>query len=134
MTRLGKATRAVADNPTLGAASGINVDRIINLVWAIGGGLAALAGVFLAIVHGGQQLPGGLPDALLLIFAAVVVGGLGTAFGAVVAGLSVGLLFIELSTLWVPDEFKYVMALALLIVVLLVLLQGTPSARRVRVG
>jgi len=130
MTRLGKATRAVADNPTLAAASGINVDRIINLVWAIGGGLAALAGVFLAMHETVNYLAGF--QMLLLIFAAVVVGGLGTAFGAVVGGLSVGLL-IQLSTLWVPDEFKYVVALALLIVVLLVRPQGI-LGRRVRVG
>lgn len=130
LTRLGKATRAVADNPTLAAASGINVDRIINMVWAIGGGLAALAGVFLAMHETVNYLAGF--QMLLLIFAAVVVGGLGTAFGAVVGGLSVGLL-VQLSTLWVPDEFKYVVALALLIVVLLVRPQGI-LGRRVRVG
>ena len=60
-TRLGKATRAVADNPALAAASGINVDRIIRLVWTIGGGLAALSGVILGALPG-RRLPDGLPD------------------------------------------------------------------------
>jgi neutral amino acid transport system permease protein len=130
LTRLGKATRAVADNPALAAASGINVDRIIRLVWAMGAGLAALAGVFLAMHETVNYLMGF--QMLLLIFAAVIVGGLGTAFGAVVGGLIVGLL-IQVSTLWVPSEFKYVFALALLIVVLLVRPQGI-LGRRVRVG
>jgi neutral amino acid transport system permease protein len=130
LTRLGKATRAVADNPSLAAASGINVDRIIRLVWAIGAGLAALAGVFLAMHETVNYLMGF--QMLLLIFAAVIVGGLGTAFGAVVGGLIVGLL-IQVSTLWVPSEFKYVFALGLLIVVLLVRPQGI-LGRRARVG
>ena len=69
---------------------------------------------------------------LLLIFAAVIVGGLGTAFGAIVGGVAVGL-FAQVSTLWIPNEFKYVAALALLIVVLLVRPQGI-LGRRVRVG
>lgn len=130
MTRFGKATRAVADNPTLAAAAGINVDAIIRLVWAAGAGLAALAGVFLAMHETVNYLMGF--QMLLLIFAAVVVGGLGTAFGAIVGGLIIGLL-IQVSTMWVPNEFKYVVALAALIVVLLVRPQGI-LGRRVRVG
>jgi branched-chain amino acid transport system permease protein len=129
-TRLGKAIRAVADNPSLAAASGINVDRIIQLVWATGTGLAALSGVFLAMHESANYLMGF--QMLLLIFAAVVLGGLGTAFGAVVGGVIVGIL-IQVSTLWLPSEFKYVVALSLLIVVLLVRPQGI-LGRRVRVG
>ncbi len=129
-TRLGKAVRAVADNPSLASASGINVDRIIRLVWATGTGLAALAGVFLAMQEGASFIAGF--QMLLLLFAAVIVGGLGTAFGAILGGLIVGL-FIQVSTLWIPDEFKYVAALGLLIVVLLVRPQGI-LGRRVRVG
>lgn len=130
LTRLGKAIRAVADNPALAAASGINVDRIIRVVWATGTGLASLSGVFLALHQTTNYLMGF--QMLLLIFAAVVVGGLGTAFGAMAGGLIVGLL-IQVSTMWVPSEFKYVLALALLIVVLLVRPQGV-LGRRVRVG
>ncbi|MFS8497316.1 MAG: branched-chain amino acid ABC transporter permease [Micromonosporaceae bacterium] len=130
LTRIGKAIRAVADNPTLAAAAGINVDKVIRLVWAAGAGLAALAGVFLAIHETVNYLMGF--QMLLLIFAAVVVGGLGTAFGTIVGGLIIGLL-IQVSTMWVPNEFKYVVALAALIVVLLVRPQGI-LGRRVRVG
>jgi neutral amino acid transport system permease protein len=132
LTRLGRATRAVADNPHLAAASGINVDRIIRLVWATGAGLAALAGVLLAI-HEAASFQMGF-QILLLIFAAVVVGGLGTVYGAVLGALIVGI-FIQVSTLhpWIPTEFKYVGALALLIVVLLIRPQGI-LGRRERVG
>jgi neutral amino acid transport system permease protein len=129
-SRFGKATRAVADNPALASASGINVDRVIRLVWATGGGLAALAGIFLAMSEGASFIAGF--QILLLLFAAVIVGGLGTAFGAVVGGLIVGL-FVQVSTLWIPGEFKYVAALVLLIVVLLFRPQGL-LGRQVRVG
>jgi len=138
-TRIGKATRAVADNPALAAASGIDVDRVIRVVWMVGGGMAGLAGVLLGINQGvswnlGQVL-------LLLIFAAVTLGGLGTAFGAVIGALIVGILIdvstarIELGgiTLGIPTELKYVGALVVLIIILLFRPQGI-LGRRVRVG
>lgn len=129
-TRLGKATRAVADNPALAASSGINVDGVIRLVWTIGAALAALAGVLLGVsqqVHwqSGFQI-------LLLIFAGVILGGLGTAFGALIGSLVVGL-FVQLSTIWVPPELKNVGALAILIIILLIRPQGI-LGRRERVG
>ena len=130
LTRLGKATRAVADNPTLAAASGINVDRIIHMVWAIGGGLAALAGVFLAMHETLTTWRASrccCSSSRLWSWAAS-----GPRSARSWARLSVGLL-VQLSTLWVPDELKYVVALALLIVVLLVRPQGI-LGRRVRVG
>jgi branched-chain amino acid transport system permease protein len=129
-TRLGKAVRAVSDNPSLAAASGINVDRIIRLVWAVGSGLAAMSGVILAIDQGVRWQMG--LRVLLLIFAAVILGGLGTAFGAMVGSLIVGV-FIQLSTLWIPGELKYTGALIILIAVLLIRPQGI-LGRRERVG
>jgi branched-chain amino acid transport system permease protein len=129
-TRLGKATRAVADNPALAAASGINVDRIIRLVWTIGGGLAALSGVILGAFQGvGYQMGFQI---LLLIFAAVTLGGFGTAWGALLGSLVIGL-FIQISTLWIPTELKTVGALAVLIVILLFRPQGI-LGRRARIG
>src|SRR5690606_31430953 len=107
-TRLGTATRAVADNPSLAASSGVPVDRIVRLVWAVGGALAALAGVILAVDQGVVYQLG--LEILLLIFSAVILGGLGTAFGALIGALIIGL-FIQLSTLWVPAELKYLGAL-----------------------
>ncbi|MEV0584922.1 branched-chain amino acid ABC transporter permease [Nonomuraea sp. NPDC050310] len=129
-TRTGKAARAVADNPALASSSGINVDRVIRIIWASGGAIAALAGIMLGL---SQQLKFTMgQDILLLIFAGVTLGGLGTAFGALVGSLVVGV-FIQLSTLWVPPELKSVGALAVLIVVLLVRPQGI-LGRRERIG
>ncbi|MGX6604944.1 branched-chain amino acid ABC transporter permease [Micromonosporaceae bacterium Da 78-11] len=130
MTRLGKATRAVSTNPSLAAASGINVDAIIRLVWTIGGGLAALSGVMLGVFQGINYQMGF--QILLLVFAAVTLGGLGTAFGALLGSLVIGLAT-QLSTLWIPTELKNVGALAVLIIVILVRPQGI-LGRRERIG
>lgn len=129
-TRMGKATRAVADNSGLAAASGINVDRVIRLVWVMGGALAGLAGVMLGLY---RQVSWDMGfQILLLVFAAVTLGGLGTAYGALVGSLIVGM-FIELSTLWIPGDLRYVGALAILILVLLVRPQGI-LGRSERIG
>ncbi|WP_205326187.1 branched-chain amino acid ABC transporter permease [Glycomyces sp. YM15] len=129
-TRLGKATRAVADNPSLAASTGINVTQVVRLVWTIGGALAAMSGVFLSISDGvkfdmGQHL-------LLMVFAAVVLGGLGTAFGAFVGAMLIGV-FVQLSTLVIAPELKYVGALAVLIIIMLTRPQGI-LGRRERIG
>jgi neutral amino acid transport system permease protein len=120
-TKMGKALRAVADNRDLAESSGINVDRVINFVWAAGAGLAALGGILQGLSEQvswqmGWQL-------LLLMFAGVTLGGLGTAYGALVGSMVVGVV-IEVSTLWIPSEFKTVTALALLIVILIFRPQG----------
>jgi len=130
-TRLGKATRAVADNPALAAATGINVDAVIRVVWVAGAALAGLAGILLSLAQGGSQFEMGF-QILLLVFAAVTLGGLGTAFGALFGSLVVGI-FIEVSTVWVPAELKNVGALAILIIILLVRPQGI-LGRAERVG
>lgn len=129
-TRLGKATRAVADNPALAASSGINVDRVINRVWIFGTALAGLSGALLGVTQGFNYQVG--YKALLLVFAAVTLGGLGTIWGAIAGAFIIGI-FIELSTLVVPDELKYVGALVVLIVVLLIRPQGI-LGRRERIG
>ncbi|PJJ61855.1 branched-chain amino acid ABC transporter permease [Compostimonas suwonensis] len=129
-TRIGKATRAVSDNPSLAAASGIDVDRIIRIVWVIAGALAALAGVMLALY---RQVSWDMGfQILLLMFAAVTLGGLGSAYGALVGSIVVGL-FVELSTLFIPADLKYAAALVVLILVLLVRPQGI-LGRRERIG
>lgn len=129
-TRLGKATRAVADNPALAASSGINVNRVITLVWTVGAALAGLSGALLGLRQQVDFQMGFL--VLLLVFAAVTLGGLGTTWGAMIGALIVGI-FIELSTLVVPAELKNVGALAILILVLLVRPQGI-LGRAQRVG
>jgi branched-chain amino acid transport system permease protein len=130
-TRTGRATRAVADNAALAAASGIGVDRIVRLVWTVGTGLAALGGVLLALYLSATRWNMGTA-LLLLMFAAVTLGGLGTAFGALVGSLIIGLV-VELSTLVLPSDMRYAAALAILILVLLLRPQGI-LGRAERIG
>jgi branched-subunit amino acid ABC-type transport system permease component len=104
-TKIGKAMRAVADNRDLAASSGINVNRVIMVVWMMGGGLAALGGVLLGLSDQVQWDMGF--RLLLLMFAGVTLGGLGTAYGALVGSLVVGV-FVQMSTLVIPDDMKYV--------------------------
>lgn len=129
-TRMGKAMRAVSDNPDLAASSGINVDRVVQTVWALGGALAAIGGVFFAIQQRTQFDMGF--RLLLLMFAGVTLGGLGTAYGALVGSFVVGM-FVQLSTLFIPTELKNIGALGVLIVVLLVRPQGI-LGRAERIG
>lgn len=129
-TKLGKATRAVADNPSLAAASGIDVNRVIRAVWVVGSAMAGLAGILLGVAQQVQfQMGQGI---LLLMFAAVTLGGLGTATGALFGALVIAV-FIQVSTLVVAPEFKDVGALGVLILILLVRPQGI-LGRRERVG
>lgn len=120
-TRMGKASRAVADNPALASASGIDVQKVIRAVWILGAALASYAGVIVTVNQGVSFLMG--QDMLLLIFAAVTLGGLGTANGALVGSLIIGL-FVQLSTLFIPTELKYVGALIVLILILVIRPQG----------
>jgi branched-chain amino acid transport system permease protein len=131
-TRIGRATRAVSDNPALAAASGIDVDRVIRLVWTVSMALAGLSGLLYALVTNGIKWDSGM-QILLLLFAAVTLGGLGTAFGALVGSIIIGLV-VELSpVLGMPGDFKYATALLILILLLLVRPQGL-LGRPERVG
>ncbi|GGB95419.1 hypothetical protein GCM10010972_05180 [Cellulomonas carbonis] len=130
-TRVGRATRAVSDNPALAAASGIGVDRIIRLVWTVGGALAALGGVLMGLYLNATAWNMGA-TILLLMFAAVTLGGLGTAFGALVGSLVIGLV-VELSNLVIPSDMRYAGALVILILVLLLRPQGI-LGRAERIG
>ena len=130
-TQTGKATRAISDNPDLAAASGIDVDKVIRIVWIVAAGLAGLAGVLWAYFRPGIKWDMGA-QILLLIFAAVTLGGLGTAFGALLGALVVGML-VEVSSLVIPSDLKYVGALVVLIVILLVRPQGI-LGRKERIG
>ena len=129
-TRIGKAMRAVSDNPDLAASSGIDVDRVILTVWAGGSALAAFGGILFAVQQRTQFNMGF--QLLLLMFAGITLGGLGTAYGALVGSFVVGM-FIQLSTLFIATELKNIGALAVLIVVLLVRPQGI-LGRAERIG
>jgi branched-chain amino acid transport system permease protein len=130
-TRLGKATRAVSDNVDLASATGIDTSRVIRMIWIAAGCLAALGGVFRGL---DEQVAWDMGSTLLfLMFAAITLGGLGSAYGALVGGIIVGLM-VEMSTLFgVPTELKTVPALIVLILILLVRPQGI-LGRAQRVG
>jgi len=129
-TRVGKATRAVSDNSSLAAASGINVDRIIRIVWILAATLTGLSGILYGIFRQVNWNMGF--QILLLLFAAVTLGGLGSAFGALVGSLVIGIVT-EVSTIWIPNDLRYAVALLILILVLLVRPQGV-LGRKERVG
>ncbi len=129
-TRMGTAVRSVSDNRALAGCSGIDVDRVVRHVWVAGGGLAALGGVLYGLNQAVTWNMG--LNLVLLMFAGVILGGLGTAFGAVVGSLVVGLLA-QLSTAFFDAELQTVWALLLLIIVLLVRPQGLLGLRE-RVG
>jgi len=131
-TRIGKATRAISDNPQLAAASGIDVDRVVRIVWILSGALAASSGILWAYFRPGVKWDMGM-QMLLLIFCAITLGGLGSAIGALIGSIIVGLA-VEVSTLLgVPSDLKYATALVALIVILLVRPQGL-LGRRERLG
>ncbi|WNB87013.1 ABC transporter permease subunit [Cellulomonas sp. ATA003] len=130
-TRTGRATRAVSDNPALAAASGISVERIIRIVWTFGAALAGLGGVLMGLyLNATAWNMGG--TLLLLMFAAVTLGGLGTAFGALVGSLVIGLV-VEMSNLVIPSDMRYAGALVILILILLFRPQGI-LGRAERIG
>lgn len=130
-TRLGKAMRAVSDNPALAASSGMKVDGVISNVWVLGCALTGLSGVLLAINSQINFLMGF--KLLLLVFAGVTLGGLGTIWGALFGSMVIGII-VELGPLFgVPSSIKEVGALVVLILVLLIRPQGI-LGRRERVG
>lgn len=88
-TRFGIAMRAVAESPTLARVSGIEVERVIRWTWVISGGLAAVGGVFFGLTV--QIRPEMGFNLLLPIFAAAILGGLGSLWGSVLGGLIIGL-------------------------------------------
>lgn len=121
-TRIGRATRAVSDNSALAAASGINVERVVRVVWILSTSLAALSGVLMGIYLNGVAWNTGAL-LLLLMFSAVTLGGLGTANGALVGSLIIGVVA-DMSSLVIPNDMRYASALAILIIVLLIRPQG----------
>lgn len=132
-TRIGKAMRAVADNRDLAASSGIDVEKVIRFVWGLGGGLAALGGVLFGLSELGGRVQWEMGfKLLLLMFAGIILGGLGTAYGALLGCVVVGLL-VQLSTLVINPDLKYIGGLLVLIVILVIRPQGILGSRT-RIG
>jgi branched-subunit amino acid ABC-type transport system permease component len=126
-TTLGRTMRAVADDRALAAVAGIDTGRVVLATWVLSGALAALAGVLAGLVQSTFDPNFGF-TLLLPVFAAVVLGGIGNAYGALAGGFLLGIVT-ELST-WegfgggVDPVYKPVVAFAVLIVVLLARPQG----------
>lgn len=131
-TRAGKAMRAVADNRDLAESSGIDVESVIKWVWITGSALAGLGGVLFGSTENVNWEMGF--RLLLLMFAGVTLGGLGTAYGALFGSLLVGI-FIQLITWpsWFPSDMKNVGALGALVLILLIRPQGL-LGRSERIG
>ncbi len=116
-TSIGKAMRALADNVDLARVTGIDVDRVILYVWLIAGALAALAGVLLGTIRTVHPSLGWF--LLLPIFAAVILGGIGSPYGAMAGGFVIGI-GMEVSVFFgVPSAYRVAVGFGLMILVLL---------------
>jgi len=120
-TKLGKAMRATSDNLNLARVSGIDTERVVIWTWLLGAALAAAGGTLLGMSVRLQPIMGW--DLLLPIFAATILGGIGSPYGAMAGALIIGLAE-ELSTPFIPTEYKTAVSLVLLVLVLLVRPRG----------
>jgi branched-chain amino acid transport system permease protein len=127
-TKMGKAMRATSDNSALAQVTGINTERVILWTWVIGAALAAVAGVLTGLENKfitpelGWQM-------LLSIFAAVILGGLGNPYGAILGGVVVGITE-EVSTAFISPGYKPAVAFVILILMLLVRPTGLLGRRK----
>jgi len=115
-TTFGFALRAVAENPNLAQVAGVNLQRMVIAVWMIGGALSAAAGVFYTLTH--QLTPMLGNNFLLPIFAATIVGGIGSVYGAVLGGFIVGIAS-GLALMVLPSGYTPAMPFLLILAVLL---------------
>ena len=121
-TKLGKAMRAMSDNPALARNCGIDTEMVTNFTWLLSGFLAGLAGVVLALnISTLQPAFGG--DFLFVIFAAVILGGIGRPYGAMAGALVIGIVT-EVAAVPLSSDFKNDAAFAILVLVLLFRPQG----------
>jgi branched-subunit amino acid ABC-type transport system permease component len=134
-TTIGRSLRAVGDDPRLAAASGIDPDRVVVHAWLLAGALAGLAGVIQALIF--VAFDGNMGGTLILsMYVAVILGGIGDPYGALLGGLAVGVLT-ELST-WqvlaggVDPRYKPVVAFVMLGVALIVRPYGVFGRARLR--
>lgn len=128
-TKLGKALRATSNNPDLAMSSGINTDLVVNITWAISGFFAAIAGVALAIEENNLRPLEGFNE-LLIIFSAIILGGIGRQTGALLGALVIGIAT-SIAAMVLPPAYNAVIAFAILILFLLVRPQGIFAGREV---
>jgi len=116
-TRLGKSMRAMSDNSTLAMTSGIDTKRITTITWFLSGTLAGIAGTVLGISEG-NLTPASGELFLFVIFAAVIVGGVGSIYGAMAGAVLIGLAT-EVSAAFINPAYKLDIAFIILILTLL---------------
>ena len=116
-TTFGYSLRAVGENPELAQVNGINLERAIMAVWIIGGGLAAVAGVFYGLTNQINPMIG--RDLVLPVFAATIVGGIGSIYGALLGGFIVGLAS-NLALIILPSGYSPSVPFIIILAVLLI--------------
>ncbi|HEY0218752.1 MAG TPA: branched-chain amino acid ABC transporter permease [Afipia sp.] len=126
---LGRAMRATADNPALASVRGVERETIVRITWAISGILLALSGVLAGLDRAVDPLLGW--NYQTAVFAAAILGGLGSPLGAVIGALVIGLAE-ELSTLILPTNYRQVVSFGVILVLLLVRTQGLFGGKAVR--
>jgi branched-chain amino acid transport system permease protein/neutral amino acid transport system permease protein len=124
-TRLGKAMRATATNPSLARSCGVPTDRVIDAAWLLSGALCGIAGVVLVLNTATFSDVTG-SNFLVPVVAAAILGGIGQPYGAMLGALTIGLAS-EIAASVISPSYKDVVAFAILIVVLLVRPQGILS-------
>lgn len=128
-TPLGRAMRAVSDNPALAAVRGIDRERIVRWMWVIAGVLTAAAGVLAGLDRAIDPLLGW--NYVVTVFAAAILGGLGNPLGAVLGALTLGMVE-ETSTLIIPPNYRQVVSFCAIAVLLLIRPQGLLGTARVK--
>jgi branched-subunit amino acid ABC-type transport system permease component len=126
-TRLGKAMRATAANPSLARNCGIPTQRVIDLVWVLTGALCGVAGVVAGMNSENFAVASGAAY-LITIIAAAVLGGAGQPYGAMIGALVIGIVT-ELSAAAIAPEYKEVVAFAILVLVMVLRPQGLLAKR-----
>jgi len=114
-TRLGSYLRAATENPTLVRAFGINVPRMVTLTYGFGVGLAALAGVMAAPIYNVSPQMGS--DVIIVVFAVVVIGGMGSILGAIITGFTLGIVE-GLTKVFFPEASNTVIFVIMVVVLL----------------
>jgi branched-chain amino acid transport system permease protein len=114
-TKLGSYLRAATENPTLVQAFGVNVPRMITLTFGFGVGLAALAGVMAAPIYQVNPLMGA--DMIIVVFAVVVIGGMGSIMGAILTGFGLGVVE-GLTKYFYPEASNTVIFVVMVIVLM----------------
>lgn len=128
-TKLGKAMRAMSDDTSLAQVSGIDTEFVVTATWFLTGLLVGLAGCVLALNLSSFEASAG-DNLMFVIFAAVILGGIGQPYGTMLGALIVGMAT-EISAVVVPSAYKIDVAFALLIVILMVRPQGLIPVRKV---